>query len=121
PNRFANPCTASTRCAARAPRSGMQRQRDPEGRTLARPALDRERPAVPLDVLAGDVEPEAEPAVIAHVRRALEAVEDPRLGPRRYARAFVGDGELGPISARRDGNADGLPRRVLDRISQQVL
>src|SRR5437867_835871 len=68
-----------------------ERQGDPEGRAGAGGALDFDPAAVGLDDLAGDVEAQAEAAVVGGRDRSLELAEDALDLGGRQADAAIAD------------------------------
>src|SRR5579872_6982685 len=93
---------------------------DQERRAPPRLALDPDGSAEPLDDRARDVEAEAEAAVVARRRRALEGTEDRVASLGRDADAVVHDLEprLRVVALERD--LDGPAEAELDRVREEV-
>ena len=99
------------------------RQREPEGAAAARRGLDPDAPAVELDDLAADGEPEAGAGRLAVDLPAREELEDAIAVALAHAGAVVGHGQ-GPLARAARGADRDDRRRVaaeLQRVGEQVL
>ena len=113
----------SHRASASTPRATSGQPHDEAGAEARARALRRDRAAVKLDQVAGDREPDPEPALRAR-RRAVglaEAVEDVGEELGRHARARVADldRELALAAGEGDRHAP-VRRRELDRVRDEV-
>src|SRR5215211_3896876 len=106
----------------RSRRCGGKRQLDKECRADSLTRFDPDRPPHPSDQLAADVEAETGAGDCdAHVREAVESLEDPLLLGLRNANALVADGyaKAGPPRFESDLDTAGATR-ILDCVGHEV-
>src|SRR5690242_16860233 len=101
----------------------LHREGEEERASLSRPAVDPDAPAVPVDDLLADRQPDAGAGIFVAIVQALEHEEDALAVLRIEPDAVVRDAERprAAVLARRDVHARGFGAAELERVGDQVL